>query len=93
MTRKIVRKPNKTRPAKASKPAKRAAPKRVEGPAAQTDDFDTLVTASAQALKLPIDPAWRSGVKFNLQLIFRLAALVDDFPLPDDAEPGPVFYA
>lgn len=52
-----------------------------------------LVTASAQALELPIDPAWRAGVRRNLQLIFSHAALVDAFSLPDDTEPAPVFRA
>jgi hypothetical protein len=42
---------------------------------------------------LPIDPAWRAGVKLNLQLIFRYAALVDEFALPDETEPAPVFRA
>ena len=49
--------------------------------------------ASAQALGLTLDPAWQAGVKFNLQLILRHAALVDEFALPDDAEPAPVFHA
>jgi len=55
--------------------------------------LDSLVAASARALALPLDPSWESGVKFNLQLILRHAALVDEFPLPDDAEPAPVFHA
>jgi Protein of unknown function (DUF4089) len=42
---------------------------------------------------LPLEPAWRPGIKFNLNLILRIAALVDEFPLPDDAEPAPVFHA
>ena len=48
---------------------------------------------SAQALGLTLDPSWQAGVKFNLQLILRHAALVDEFPLPDDAEPAPIFHA
>jgi hypothetical protein len=59
----------------------------------QPDAIDALVTAGAAAMKLPLDPAWHGGVKFNLQLILRMGGLVDEFPLPDDAEPGPVFYA
>ncbi|HEY1982666.1 MAG TPA: DUF4089 domain-containing protein [Xanthobacteraceae bacterium] len=55
--------------------------------------LDALITASAHELKLPLELAWRPGVKFNLNLILRIAALVDEFPLPDDAEPGPVFHA
>jgi hypothetical protein len=59
----------------------------------QRDATDAMVAAAAQALRLPIDPAWQANVKFNLQLILRHAALVDEFPLPDDAEPAPVFRA
>ncbi len=65
--------------------------KKIEAPA--VDPLDALVAASARALKLPIDPDWHAGVKFNLQLILRLAALVDEFPLGDEAEPAPVFHA
>jgi hypothetical protein len=59
----------------------------------QRDAIDAMVAAAAQALGLPIDPTWETNVKFNLQLILRHAALVDEFPLPDDAEPAPVFRA
>jgi hypothetical protein len=59
----------------------------------QADAIDSLIGASAQVLELPIDPAWHGGIKFNLQLILRIAALVDKFPLADDTEPGPVFHA
>ncbi len=62
-------------------------------PTQKHDAMDSLVAASAQALGLKLDPAWKPGVKFNLQLILRHAALVDEFPLPDDAEPAPVFHA
>ncbi len=60
---------------------------------ATRDPIDALVAASAQALGLAIDPAWQPSVKFNLHLILRHAALVDEFPLPDDAEPAPIFQA
>jgi hypothetical protein len=49
--------------------------------------------AGATALALPIDAAWRAGVEFNLQLLYRHAALVDAFALPDETEPAPVFRA
>ncbi len=61
--------------------------------AAKADAIDTLIAASAQALALPIDPAWQPGVRFNLQLILAHAARVDEFPLADDSEPAPVFHA
>src|SRR4051812_37306667 len=57
------------------------------------DSLDVLVTAAAQALALPLDPAWHDGIKFNLRLVMRMAAQVDEFPLPDSAEPAPVFHA
>lgn len=62
-------------------------------PAKPAGVVDALVAANAQALGLSLDPAWRGAVKFNLQLILRLAALIDEFPLPDDIEPAPVFHA
>jgi hypothetical protein len=71
---------------KNAKKAKPSAPQ-------QRDAIDAMVAAAAQALGLPIDPAWQANVKFNLQLILRHAALVDEFALPDDAEPAPVFRA
>jgi hypothetical protein len=58
-----------------------------------TDHLDTLIAASAQALDLPVEPAWHPAIRFNLEVTFRLAALVAAFPLPDDAEPAPVFRA
>jgi hypothetical protein len=95
----MKRKAKKTvrRPARraASKPkaarATKTAAKKTQ--AAPRDAVDALVEAGAKALGLPLDPAWHASVKFNLQLILRHAALVDEFPLPDDAEPAPVFHA
>jgi len=75
---------------KARSPARSAgAPKRPGKP----DALDTLVTGGAQALALPIDPAWHDNIKFNLHLVLTMAARVEEFALPDDAEPAPVFRA
>ena len=99
MKRKTVRKAKtltakkrggKGKAAPAKTPARRRAPPFAPKAA---DAIDGLVAASAQALGLTIEPAWYGGVRFNLQLILRLAALFDEFPLPDDAEPAPVFHA
>jgi hypothetical protein len=57
------------------------------------ENLDALITASARTLDLPVDPAWRPAIRFNLEVTYRLAALVAAFPLPDDAEPAPVFRA
>ena len=42
---------------------------------------------------LPIEPEWKPAVRANLEVTFRLAALVAEKELPDDAEPAPVFKA
>jgi hypothetical protein len=74
----------------AAKPSRsRSAPLKKE----QKDFIDSLIDASAQALGLTIDPAWRDGVKFHLQLVLSHAARVDEFSLPDESEPAPVFHA
>ena len=44
-------------------------------------------------LALPLDPAWQGAIRTNLEVNLRLAAAFADFPLPDDAEPAPVFAA
>jgi hypothetical protein len=69
--------------------SKRTKPSRKTHP----DFIDSLVAASAAALHLPTDPAWLAGIKFNLRLVLKHAALVDEFPLPDDEDPAPVFHA
>jgi hypothetical protein len=58
-----------------------------------TDPLDDYITAVAGALKLPVEPAWMPAIRMNLAVTFRLAALVDEFALPDEAEPAPVFRA
>ena len=55
--------------------------------------LDRFVDAAAQALALSLDPAWKPMVKANLEVTLRLAGRFADFPLPDDAEPAPVFKA
>jgi hypothetical protein len=49
--------------------------------------------ASASLLGVTIAPEWRDAVRANLTMTFRLGRLVQDFPLPDEAEPAPVFSA
>ena len=55
--------------------------------------LDQFIDAAAQALALPVEPAWRPAVRFNLEVTLYAAGLFADFPLPDDAEPAPVFAA
>ncbi len=59
-----------------------------------TDEpLDDYIDAVATALALPIEEAWRPAIRANLEVSLRLARLVDEFALPDAAEPAPVFTA
>ncbi len=55
-----------------------------------TDDF---IDAAAMLLGLPVAPEWKPAVRANLALTLTFARIVEEFPLPDDAEPAPVFEA
>ena len=99
MTRKAARKAKagrgKAAPSKATR--SKAAPKKHATPASpkaqDKTDIAAYVATATQALGLAVDPSWQANIVFNLNLILRHAALVDGFPLPDDAEPAPVFHA
>jgi hypothetical protein len=57
------------------------------------DRLDAFIAAAAEALRLPLDEAWKPAVKTNLVVTLKHAAAVEEFKLPDDAEPAPVFEA
>ena len=57
------------------------------------ETLDAYIEAAAHALSLPIEPEWKPAIRANLQATLKHAALVDEFPLPDEAEPAPVFTA
>jgi hypothetical protein len=61
--------------------------------AAPSDPLDDVITAAAAALALPLEPEWRAAVKANLEVTLTHARTVAEFPLPDAAEPAPVFKA
>lgn len=55
------------------------------------DSLDNYIDAVANALRLPLESTWKLSIKSNLAVTLEHARLVDAFPLPDDAEPAPVF--
>ena len=57
------------------------------------DPLDDMIDAAAAALNLWVAPEWKPAVRANLGVTLKLAALVADFELPDEAEPAPVFRA
>jgi hypothetical protein len=54
-------------------------------------DTEAYVDAAAALIGLPIDPAHRLGVIVNFERLAQMAALVIEFPLPDEAEAAPAF--
>jgi hypothetical protein len=56
-------------------------------------DVDAFIESGTRLLQLPIEPTWAPAIRANLEVVLRLAALVAEFDLPDEAEPAPVFEA
>lgn len=56
-------------------------------------DADALIDAAAPLLQLRIEPEYRAGIRQNLKTASKMAALVEQIKLDDDAEPAPVFRA
>ena len=55
--------------------------------------LDNYIDAVATALALPVEDAGRPAVRANLEVSLRLARLVDEFPLPDEAGPASIYSA
>lgn len=54
---------------------------------------DAYIAAAAGLLAVPLDPAWIGTIAGNLSVLRAAADLVGGFPLPDEAEPAPVYGA
>ena len=54
-------------------------------------DADALIDAAAPLLQLRIATEYRAGIKLNLKTASKMAALVEQVKLDDDAEPAPVY--
>jgi hypothetical protein len=55
------------------------------------EPLDDYIDAVTKALALPVEEAWRLSIRANLEVSLRLGRLVDEFALPDETEPAPVF--
>lgn len=53
--------------------------------------LDALIDANASWLGLMIDADWRPAIRQNLVTLASAIAAVEDFPLPDEAEPVAVY--
>ena len=56
-------------------------------------DLDALIEAMLTFLDLPMDEAYRPGIKLNLQAAHGIAKGLLALELDDEAEPAPVFEA
>ena len=56
-------------------------------------DLDAYIDAAAAALDIPVKPEWKPEIRANLEVVFKLGAIVAEKELPDDAEPAPVYQA
>jgi hypothetical protein len=59
----------------------------------EQDTLDSYIDAATEVLGLPMEPAWKPAIRANLQVTLRLAAVLAELELPDEAEPAPVFEA
>jgi hypothetical protein len=60
---------------------------------ATDDPLDEFIDAAARALALPIAPEWKPSIRANLAVTLQLARLLEEFELPDEIDPAPVYEA
>jgi len=54
-------------------------------------DADAMIDAAAPLMQLRIEPEYRAGIRQNLKTASKMAALVEQVKLSDEAEPAPVY--
>ncbi|MBN9595365.1 MAG: DUF4089 domain-containing protein [Afipia sp.] len=54
---------------------------------------DAYIDAAANVLGLSIEDSWKRAIRANLDVTLKLARLVHEFPLPDEAEPATIYEA
>ncbi len=57
------------------------------------DPLDAYIDSAAALLGLPLEPDWKGPIRANLEVTLKLAALVGEKELPDDAEPAANYQA
>jgi len=59
----------------------------------ETDAIDRELLLAAERLGIPLPADWLPSVREYFITIRKAADFVESFPLPDEAEPAPVFEA
>ncbi len=62
-------------------------------PMTDPSDLDALIAAVPWLFGIAIRPEWRDPIRLHLSISLDHARNVADYPLPDDADPAPVFTA
>jgi hypothetical protein len=57
------------------------------------EPLDAYIDAAAKVLGLPVEDAWKPMISANLAVTLKMAAMVDEFVLPDESEPAPIYAA
>ena len=57
------------------------------------EPLDDYIDAVAKVLGLPIEESWKPVIRANLAVTLKMAAMVDEFALPDEAEPASIYAA
>ena len=57
------------------------------------EPLDDYIDAVASVLGLPIEDAWKPVIRANLAVTLKMARMVDEFVLPDEAEPASIYAA
>jgi hypothetical protein len=55
------------------------------------DALGVFIAAATEVLDLPVEKAWLPAIEANLRVTLQHAAAVNEFKLPDNSEPAPVF--
>jgi hypothetical protein len=56
-----------------------------------SDNVDAWLDANAAVLGIAVAPEWRDAIRLHLRITHDLAQHVMQFPLPDEADPAPIF--
>ena len=59
----------------------------------EQEDIEAFVDTAAKVLQLVVSEDGRTVMVTHLKIATQMAKLVLEFPLPDEAEPAPVFTA
>ena len=58
-----------------------------------SNELDAWLDANAALLGITVAPQWRDAIRLHLRITRDMAQCVLEFPLPDEADPAPVFGA